>query len=60
MTDRIEKDLEQGFSLLVVIPCLNEEPTVGRVVAGVPRNIVGISRLEIVVIDDGSTDKTAE
>ncbi len=45
--------------LLVVIPCLDEAPTVGRVVAGVPRDIVGISRIEVLVIDDGSTDETA-
>ena len=49
----------RAFSLLVVIPCLNEEPTVGRVVAGVPRDIPGIGRIEILVIDDGSTDDTA-
>ena len=49
---------ERGLFLLVVIPCLNEEPTVGRVVAGVPRDIPGIGRIEILVIDDGSTDKT--
>ena len=46
----------RGLFLVVVIPCLNEEPTVARVVAGVPRDIPGIGRTEIVVIDDGSSD----
>ncbi len=46
--------------LLVVIPCLNEEKTVGRVVAAVPSQITGIGRIEVLVIDDGSTDSTAE
>lgn len=48
------------LTLLVVIPCLNEESTVGRVVRGVPRQIPGVSRVDILVIDDGSTDATAE
>jgi glycosyltransferase involved in cell wall biosynthesis len=44
---------------MIVLPCLNEAQTVGGVIAGVPAEIPGISRIEIVVIDDGSTDDTA-
>lgn len=47
-------------TLLVVIPCLNEERTVGRIVASVPRKIEGIGHVDVLVIDDGSTDRTAE
>ena len=47
------------LSLLVVIPCLNEENTVDQVVSGVPDAIDGIGPIEVVVIDDGSTDETA-
>lgn len=50
----------QPLSLLVVIPCLNEEPTVGRVISGIPKVIKGIGKIEILVIDDGSSDQTAE
>lgn len=50
----------QGLFLLVVIPCLNEENTVGSVVARVPREIDGIGKIEVLVIDDGSTDATRE
>jgi glycosyltransferase involved in cell wall biosynthesis len=45
--------------LLVVIPCLNEVATIGAVVKGVPRSLVGISQVDVVVIDDGSSDETA-
>ncbi len=45
--------------LVVVIPALNEEKTVGQVVAGVPREITGVADVVILVIDDGSTDETA-
>lgn len=47
-------------SVLVAIPCLNEENTVASVVAQVPRLIEGVGRIDIVVLDDGSTDATAE
>ena len=50
---------KKGLSLLVVIPCLNEAATVARVVRGVPRDIPGIGRVQILVMDDGSTDATA-
>ncbi len=47
-----------GLLLLVAIPALNEESTVGQVVAGIPRQIEGIERVEILVVDDGSSDAT--
>jgi glycosyltransferase involved in cell wall biosynthesis len=46
--------------LLVIVPCLDEENTVADVVRNVPTAIPGIGRVEVVVIDDGSTDATAE
>ncbi len=45
-------------SALVVIPCLNEEQTVGRVIKNIPKNIPGISSIQVLVIDDGSSDET--
>ena len=50
----------QSSSLLVVIPCLNEGATVAHVVNGIPREIKGIEKVEILVIDDGSTDHTSQ
>jgi len=49
-----------GLSLLVVIPALNEEQTVGQVIQCVPRDIPGIGLVEVLVVDDGSKDCTAE
>ena len=40
----------------VVIPALNEETAIGGVVREVPRDLVD----EIIVVDNGSTDRTAE
>lgn len=46
--------------LIVQIPCLNEAETLPGTVADIPRQIDGIDRVEILVIDDGSTDGTAD
>jgi len=49
-----------GRKLMVMIPCLDEERTVAGIVAAVPRTIEGINAIEVLVVDDGSTDSTAE
>jgi glycosyltransferase involved in cell wall biosynthesis len=46
--------------LVVIIPALNEEKTVGAVLDGIPAGIPGIDAIEKIVIDDGSDDHTAE
>lgn len=45
--------------LIIIIPCLNEEKTISNVINSIPKQINGISFIEIIVIDDGSTDSTA-
>jgi glycosyltransferase involved in cell wall biosynthesis len=49
-----------GARLVVLIPALNEQETIGHVVSEIPRRIDGVGRVEIVVIDDGSEDLTAD
>ncbi len=48
------------MKLVVIIPALNEEKTIADVIKNIPRNIEGINKIEIVVVDDGSTDNTAK
>ena len=46
-------------TLVIQIPCLNEAATLPETLRDLPRSIPGIDRVEIVVVDDGSTDGTA-
>lgn len=48
------------MKVFIQIPCLNEEETLPTVLASIPREIEGVDELEILVIDDGSTDRTVE
>lgn len=48
------------MKLVVQVPCLNEEETLPVVLDTIPRQVPGIDEVVIVVIDDGSTDRTAE
>ena len=44
--------------LFIQVPCLNEEQTLPAVLADLPKEIPGIDAIEVLVIDDGSTDRT--
>ena len=48
----------QRARLAVVIPALNEAETIGDVIAAVPRQIPGVAAVDVIVVDDGSTDGT--
>ncbi len=45
--------------LIVQIPCYNEEATLPGVLSDIPRDVAGIESVEVLVIDDGSSDSTS-
>jgi glycosyltransferase involved in cell wall biosynthesis len=48
------------MKLIIYMPALNEEEGIGDVINDLPKNIGGIEDIEILVVDDGSTDNTAQ
>lgn len=46
--------------LLIQIPCYNEEESLPRTLAALPRELAGFDRVEWLIIDDGSRDRTVE
>jgi glycosyltransferase involved in cell wall biosynthesis len=46
--------------LIIQIPCYNEEATLPIVLQALPKHVAGIDVVEIMVVDDGSTDGTAQ
>ena len=46
--------------LIIQIPCLNEAETLPATLADLPRSVPGIDVIEVLVIDDGSRDRTAD
>lgn len=46
------------MKLIIQIPCYNEESTLPLTIAEIPRQIEGVSVIELLIIDDGSTDNT--
>lgn len=48
------------MKVIIQIPCYNEEDTLPATLAELPRQLPGASRVEWLVVDDGSTDRTAE
>jgi glycosyltransferase involved in cell wall biosynthesis len=48
------------MKLIIQIPCLNEEAQLPETLGDLPRHVPGFDRVEWLVIDDGSTDRTVE
>ncbi len=46
--------------LVIQIPCFNEEETLPGTLADLPRELEGVDRVEWLVVDDGSQDRTGE
>lgn len=48
------------MKVIIQIPCYNEEATLPRTVHDLPRELPGVDEVEILVVDDGSCDRTHE
>ncbi|HYO76814.1 MAG TPA: glycosyltransferase family 2 protein [Thermoanaerobaculia bacterium] len=48
------------MKLIIQIPAFNEEATIAQALRELPKKIDGISSIETLIIDDGSSDKTVE
>jgi glycosyltransferase involved in cell wall biosynthesis len=48
------------MKLIIQIPCLNEEDQLPATLADLPRQVPGVDKVEWLVIDDGSTDRTVD
>jgi glycosyltransferase involved in cell wall biosynthesis len=48
------------LKLIIQIPCFNEEHTLPETIRDLPNEIQGIDKIEVLIIDDGSTDRTVE
>ena len=48
------------MKLVIQIPAFNEEATIGRALASLPRGVPGFTEVAVLVVDDGSSDRTAE
>jgi glycosyltransferase involved in cell wall biosynthesis len=47
------------MKLIVQIPAFNEEATIAQVLRDIPKKLDGVTTIETLVIDDGSSDNTA-
>ena len=48
------------MKVFIQVPCLNEEATLPLVLESIPVQIDGVDTIDILVIDDGSSDRTVE
>jgi len=46
--------------MVILLPAYNEEELIGETIKRIPRKIFGIEKVEVLVVDDGSTDKTVD
>lgn len=56
MNTKYNKKINRYKQYTVLVPCYNEEETIGTVMA----NMISLNPKRIVVVDDGSTDKSAK
>lgn len=57
---RVSPSAGRPLKLVIQIPCFNEEASLPETLASLPRSIPGIDHVEVLIINDGSTDRTVE
>lgn len=48
------------MKVFIQVPCLNEEETLPAVLKSIPTQIDGVDEIEVLIVDDGSSDRTIE
>ena len=48
------------MKLVVLIPAFNEEENIQKVIQSIPKKVLGVSEVKVLVVNDGSTDKTMD
>src|SRR3990170_950178 len=48
------------MKLVVLIPAYNEQENISQAVMSIPRKVMGIEKVEVLVVNDGSTDNTID
>jgi glycosyltransferase involved in cell wall biosynthesis len=48
------------MKVFIQVPCLNEQETLPAVLQSIPTQIDGVDEIEILIIDDGSSDRTID
>lgn len=56
----VKMNPKKSVSVVVTIPAFNEAATVAQVINSLPRDIPVVENVDVIVINDGSTDNTAE
>lgn len=56
----VPSDAALDMKVIIQIPCFNEEKTLPETLADLPTSIDGVDDVEILIIDDGSEDQTAQ
>jgi len=48
------------MKMVVLVPAFNEEKNIEITIRSIPKKIFGIDEVKVLVVDDGSTDKTMD
>lgn len=59
-TNENKSNKSHKTKVVILIPAYNEEELIGKTIMNIPRKIFGVDKVKVLVIDDGSTDKTVE